>query len=297
MSEWIFMMKSKLFSRPTIKCDDWSCSKCCPRQLWKTASNFRNFCLNFHVFRPLFSMRLSQLGYVITRWVLKMQTGVHKTQRMAPALTFLERCNKDHNISQSYHASNRWWTLGLICEFWNQSAVKAVDAHIHQRSRNNLNKCSLLESWWAAAFWDRKGASVVEFMQEGTTIIWKVYCETIEDCVGPAIQTKSCGLLTSDVVLLHGSECPHTATCIWALLELFNWNLSDHPPYSLGLTSGNCHLFTYLKNWLWWQCFDNNEELTEGVTAWLSKQTADSFDTDIQKFIPRFWQWLQWEAA
>jgi hypothetical protein len=244
-----------------------------------------------------FSLWDYQLGYSITRWVLKMQTGVHKTQKMASALTFLERYNKDDNISQSYNVINRWWTLGFICELWNKSAVKAVDAHIHQRSRNNLNKCSLPESWFAAAFWDRKGAPVMEFMQEGSTIIWKVYCEMIEDCVGPAIQTKSCRLLTSVVVLLCGSECPHTATCIRVLLEFFNWNLSDHHPYSLGLTSGNCHPFTYLKNLLWWQCFDNNEELTEGVKAWPSKQAVDSFGTDIQKFIPLFWQWLQWEAA
>jgi hypothetical protein len=37
--------------------------------------------------------------------------------------------------------------------------------------------------------------------------------------------------------------------------------LFDHPPYNPDLTPSDYHLFTYLKNWLWSQSFDNNEEL------------------------------------
>jgi hypothetical protein len=70
-------------------------------------------------------------------------------------------------------------------------------------------------------------------------------------------------------------------------LEHFNWELSDHPPYSPDFTPRDYHLFTYLKNWLESQHFDNNEEPTEGVKTWLSSQTADFFDTDIQKRIPQ----------
>jgi hypothetical protein len=47
------------------------------------------------------------------------------------------------------------------------------------------------------------------------------------------------------------------------------------------------HLFTYLKNWLWSQRFNNNEELMEGVKTWLSSQAADFFDTGMQNLIPR----------
>jgi hypothetical protein len=36
------------------------------------------------------------------------------------------------------------------------------------------------------------------------------------------------------------------------------------------------------------QHFRNNEELMEGVKAWLSSQAADFFDTGIQKHIPRY---------
>jgi hypothetical protein len=64
--------------------------------------------------------------------------------------------------------------------------------------------------------------------------------------------------------------------------------LFDHPPYSPDLAPSNYHLFIYLKNWLGLQCFNNEEELMEGVKMWLSSMVADFFDTGIQKLIPRY---------
>jgi hypothetical protein len=73
------------------------------------------------------------------------------------------------------------------------------------------------------------------------------------------------------------------------LLEHFNWKLFDHLPYSPDLTCSDSHLFSYVKNWLESQRFNSNEELMEGVKMWLSLQAAaDSFDTGIQKLIPRY---------
>jgi histone-lysine N-methyltransferase SETMAR len=93
-------------------------------------------------------------------------------------------------------------------------------------------------------------------------------------------------MLTSGVVLLHASAHLCTSPHTQALLEHFNWELSDHPPYSPGLAPSNYHLFTYLKNWLGSQHFSNNEELMEGVQTWLSSQAADFFDTGV--LIPRY---------
>jgi hypothetical protein len=72
-------------------------------------------------------------------------------------------------------------------------------------------------------------------------------------------------MLTSGVVLLHDSARPHTAARTRALLEHFNWELFDHSSYSPVLSPSDYHLFTYLKNWLGSQRFNNNEELMEGV--------------------------------
>jgi hypothetical protein len=38
----------------------------------------------------------------------------------------------------------------------------------------------------AAFFWDRKGVVMVDFLQQGITIMSEVYCETLKkNCVGP----------------------------------------------------------------------------------------------------------------
>jgi histone-lysine N-methyltransferase SETMAR len=71
-------------------------------------------------------------------------------------------------------------------------------------------------------------------------------------------------------------------------MEHFNWELSDHPPYSPDLAESDYHLFTYLKNWLGSQRCSNKEKLMEGVRTWLISQAADFFDTGIQKLIPRY---------
>jgi hypothetical protein len=97
-----------------------------------------------------------------------------------------------------------------------------------------------------------------------------------------AIQKKRCGLLTSGVVLLHDDARLHTAACTRALLDHFNWELFDHPPYSPDLAPGDNHLF---KNWLGSQRFNNNE-LMEGVKTWLSSQVADFSDIGIQNLFP-----------
>jgi hypothetical protein len=57
-------------------------------------------------------------------------------------------------------------------------------------------------------------------------------------------------MLTYGVVLIHDNTDPYTAICIQALLEHFNLQLFDRPPYSPNFTPSNYHLFTYLKNWL-----------------------------------------------
>jgi transposase len=88
-------------------------------------------------------------------------------------------------------------------------------------------------------------------------------------------------------VFFHDKARPHTAASTQALLVHFNWELFGRPPYNPDLAPSDYHLFTYLKDWLESQRFNNNE-LMEGVKSWLSSQAADFFDTSIQKLIPRY---------
>jgi transposase len=81
-------------------------------------------------------------------------------------------------------------------------------------------------------------------------------------------------MLTSDVVPLHDNVRPHTRTAARtrALLEQFNWELFDLPPYNPDFAPSDYHLLTYTKNWLGSQHFSNTEEWVEGVKTWLSSK-------------------------
>jgi histone-lysine N-methyltransferase SETMAR len=70
------------------------------------------------------------------------------------------------------------------------------------------------------------------------------------------------------------------------MLVHFNWELSDHPPYSPDIALSDYHLFTHLANWLGSQCFNNNEKLREGLKMCLSSQALDFFDKGTQKLTP-----------
>jgi hypothetical protein len=95
-------------------------------------------------------------------------------------------------------------------------------------------------------------------------------------------------MMKSGAVLLHGNARPHTAAGTRALLQLFNWELFDHPPYNPDLAPSDHHLFTYLKDWLGPQRFNSKRKWMEDFKTCLSSQATDFFDTGTQKLIPRY---------
>jgi hypothetical protein len=72
------------------------------------------------------------------------------------------------------------------------------------------------------------------------------------------------------LVILHDHVRQHTAARIPALLELFNWELFDYPPYSPYIARSDYHLCAFLKNWFGSQRFTNNKKLMEDVETRLN---------------------------
>jgi hypothetical protein len=95
------------------------------------------------------------------------------------------------------------------------------------------------------------------------------------------------GTLTSVLKLHHDNAHLHTAVHTRTPLNKhFNLELSDDLPLGPNLSQSNYHQFTYLKNWLRSQHFNNNEKLMEGVRMWLKSQATDFFHKGIQKLTP-----------
>jgi hypothetical protein len=72
------------------------------------------------------------------------------------------------------------------------------------------------------------------------------------------------------------------------LLKVFKRDVFDHLPYSQHLAASDFHLFLHLKKHLTGKKFDDNDEVQEEVMMWFKGQTADFYDSGIQKLVPRF---------
>ena len=120
----------------------------------------------------------------------------------------------------------------------------------------------------ATVFWNRKGILLTGFMAPGTTITSEVYCEILNK-LQRSIQNKRCRMLTKGIIFLHDNVLPHTVARTNALINLFNWEIFDRPPYSPHLVPSDNHLFTKMNAWLAIQRFHTNKELMDGVNNWL----------------------------
>ena len=112
----------------------------------------------------------------------------------------------------------------------------------------------------ATVFWDRKGVLLVAFMNPGTTIISKVYCEILKQ-LRRGIQDRWRGLLTFGVMLLYANTRPLTA--VLSCSGNSKWESFYHPPFSPDMTPNDFHLLLHLKTFL------DGEVLKSTVENWL----------------------------
>jgi hypothetical protein len=252
-------------------------------------SQFQNFCVNPQIScTVLYDIITLKMGYhnFCARWVPKMLTDAHKTQRMTSALTFLERYHK--NGDEFFSHIVRVTGDDIWISFVNVETKEQSKQWMHTHSPNKFKQTSTCQKA------DDKYVLVQERSADGGihatrdhSNVRSVLRNTKKNLCR-AIQNKRHGMLTYGLMLLHGNDRSHTVVRTRTLLENFNWGLFDHPPYILKLAPSDHNLYTQMKNWLRSQRFNNNEELMEGVKTWLSPLTAYFFDTGIQKLIPRY---------
>jgi hypothetical protein len=207
----------------------WSCSKCWLKTLWNTAlHHFRTFMwISLTVLYDIITVRLGYHKFC-ARWVPKMLTSAHKTQRMASAFVDLFRVIPQRWIwiYQSHRTSNRWRNLDFICERWNQKAVKAVDAHTFTRQAEIVSTNIAWQKADGNCFLGQERSADGEIhASRDHNNITAVILNTKK--LLRAIQNKRRGML------LHEKVIPHTAACTRSLLWHFNWELFDHLSYIL----------------------------------------------------------------
>lgn len=124
-------------------------------------------------------------------------------------------------------------------------------------------------------------------MQPGTTINEAVYCEALQS-LRRSIQNKRRRMLSFGIILIHDNARPHTAGVTQRLLEQFQWDIFDHPPYSPDLAPSDFHLFPGRNIWLGGQRFQTKEVIQGNVNTHLTLLTTTFFEEGIGKHVHRY---------
>ena len=74
--------------------------------------------------------------------------------------------------------------------------------------------------------------------------------------------------------------------------KMLTWDILDHPPYIPDLATSDFRLFLHLKKHLAGKKFDEDDEMEEEVMTWFKGQSADFYDSGIQKLVTRLNKYL-----
>ncbi|GBL95645.1 hypothetical protein AVEN_24846-1 [Araneus ventricosus] len=80
---------------------------------------------------------------------------------------------------------------------------------------------------------------------------------------------------------------PHSARVTHQLIDSFSWEQMNHPPYSPDMAPSDFHLFLHLKRFLSALRFDDDEEVKDAVTSWITLWEATFYDAGTQNLVSR----------
>ncbi|GBN49424.1 Histone-lysine N-methyltransferase SETMAR [Araneus ventricosus] len=100
------------------------------------------------------------------------------------------------------------------------------------------------------------------------------------------------GLFTDCVILIHDNAMPHSAQVTQQLIEPFCCEQMNHPKYSPNLAPSDFHLFVHLKRFLSDPRFDDDEEVKDAETSWLTSRAAIFCDAGVQNLVSRCYKCL-----
>jgi histone-lysine N-methyltransferase SETMAR len=123
-------------------------------------------------------------------------------------------------------------------------------------------------------FWDSQGVLLAHFPKSGENVNSASYSEVLLK-VRDAIHRKRLCQLARGLLLHHDNARPHTAQATQERIQVLQWELPAHLPYSLQLAPSNFHLFGPLKNHLGGKCFADDKEAEMVVQKWLRQQSKD----------------------
>jgi histone-lysine N-methyltransferase SETMAR len=124
-------------------------------------------------------------------------------------------------------------------------------------------------------FWNFQGVLLAHFQKHGENVNSASYCEVLLK-LHDAIRRKCPGQLARGVLLHHDNARSHTAQVTQEKIQELQWELLEHPPYSLDLAPSDFHLFGPLKSHLGNKHF-TDDEVEMVMWKWLRQQSKNFY--------------------
>ena len=102
------------------------------------------------------------------------------------------------------------------------------------------------------------------------------YCALLRDEVRQAVHCKQPELLEHDVILLQDNATPHRQCDVENVVQLWDWDVLAHPPYSTDLTICDYWLFACVKEHLWVNSL-NQDDVNIAVSDSLHRLSKDEY--------------------
>ena len=167
-----------------------------------------------------------------------------KCQRiMATTCHLCCHCQEGDTFLERIVAGDKTWVYSWDPQLKSQSAEwRSQDSLCPQKVQYKQGAVKVMH----IMFFDAKGVLVNWAVPPGTTVNGDYYQWFLQQKLHPAICKKHPQLLETGVVLLHDNAPAHCKRSVVDLLDEWDWEVLQHPPYSPDLSP--CDFFLFLQS-------------------------------------------------
>lgn len=240
---------------------------------------------SLNVSQSSISRRLKAMGkiYKVGRWVPHDLKPKDMERRKVTSEILLARQKRKGFLYRIITGDEKWIYFEnpkrrkVICD--PGQPVKATP------KRNIHGKKVLLSIWW-----DQKGVIYHELLKQGETVTGDLYREQIIR-LSQALHEKrpEYEKRQHKVILLHDNARPHVTKRVQEMLQLLQWEVLPHAPYSPDCAPSDYHLFRSMAHSLSKKRFQIFEDIEKWITDWTATKDAHFFYRGIHQ-LPERWE-------
>lgn len=229
-----------------------------------------------------------------SKWVPRLLTADQRNVRATMSRSHLRRSRRDPNFLERIVAGDETWVYSWDPETKMQSAEWRSPGS--PRPQKAIRKQTSLKVMHIM-FFDVHGVILNWAVPPGTRVNGAYYQWVIREKLRPAIRKKRRQLFENGVILLHDNAPVHVTRSLLDMLDAWDWEVLQHPPYSPDLSPCDFFLFPKLKNRLRGVRFNTAEEIENAVKTEVRHLDTEGVRAGIDGLLHRWQKCIELDGA